>query len=1421
MIRFISSEAKENSKKLMKKGVIHTLSAAMVLSPMVVLVPTAAEAASLSTVVAAVPTIGDGSSANPYIITSPQELFYMNTARDKYYKLGANIDLDEYEWTPIGTFTGTLDGQGHYVQNLKINTYRPNVGLFDTIGVGGTVKNLGILNAVFAIPMSGQNTGAAGILAGNNSGRIENCHVTGQITISGVNLDWSHSLERNDGGLVGHHAGTITNSFAQVDVKLSGYAYFDYGITGGLTGINAGNISNSYFVGTLKDEVNEYADYYAPDGIAAKNSGSVLASFWDSTIGGNLNNGFGGTPKTTAEMKTQTTYTSDIDPNKNWDFNTVWGIDANINNSYPYLRNHWPTVANEVADRTISLSDGTVSIDLTSSFSDPDGNQLTIDGKSNANSVVSVVVNGRQLLLTPHSLGTATIMAIATTPQGAVVVDSFVVTVAAQTTGSVTGAVYGPNNSPLLGANVVIGGTSVVTDSQGQYTLINVPAGSQTINVSKAGYHNGTANVTVTAGQNVNASDIVLAAVQTTGSVTGAVFGPGNSPISGASVSIDSISTVTDGTGQYTLSDVPAGSQTINVSKAGYNNGTANVTVTAGQNVNASDIVLAAVQTTGSVTGQVVSSGNRISGATVSIGGISVATDALGRYTLSNVPAGKQTITVTKAGYNNETASVTVIAEQTVSAFTFFLTAVQTTGTVTGFVFGPGNSPIDGASVSIGNISAVTDSTGKYTLSNVLAGSQTVSVSSTGYNAGTATVTVTAGQSVSAGNIVLTPVQTTGTVTGAVYGPGNSPINGASVSIGGISAVTGAQGQYTLINVPAGSQTITVTRAGYNNGTANVTVTAGQSVSASDIVLSAVQTTGSVTGAVYGPGNSPISGATVSIGGSSAVTSAQGEYTLSNVLAGSQTINVSKVGYNNGTANVTVIAGQSVSASDIVLSVVQTTGTVTGAVFGTDDDPISGATVSIGGISAVTGAQGQYTLSNVPAGSQTINVSKAGYNNETANVTVTAGQSVSASVIVLSVSAVQTTGTVTGAVFGTDDDPISGATVSIGGISAVTGAQGQYTLSNVPAGSQTINVSKAGYNNETANVTVTAGQSVSASVIVLSVSAVQTTGTVTGAVYGPNNNPLLGATVAIGGISVVTDAQGQYTLGNVLAGSQTINVSKAGYNNGTANVTVTAGQSVSAGVITLSAVTSGNNNNSGGVAGPSNPTPTEPVKPVDPKPPVADVFKSSVVNNSELVSFIDSRVQQANQSSASVQLSDINGHWAEQTIRTFVKLGLIQGYNGQFKPDGDITRAELATILVKAFDIQAGTGTNATFTDINGHWGEGAILILAQAGVINGYKDSTFKPDQAISREEMVAMLLRIVNISALTKDSAKGNFADLSNSFAAAEIKEAAQAGIIDGKSKDKFDPKSDTTRAEALTIIKNVLSLNSELKKLLDSLN
>ncbi|MDO3409735.1 S-layer homology domain-containing protein [Saccharibacillus sp. CPCC 101409] len=219
--------------------------------------------------------------------------------------------------------------------------------------------------------------------------------------------------------------------------------------------------------------------------------------------------------------------------------------------------------------------------------------------------------------------------------------------------------------------------------------------------------------------------------------------------------------------------------------------------------------------------------------------------------------------------------------------------------------------------------------------------------------------------------------------------------------------------------------------------------------------------------------------------------------------------------------------------------------------------------------------------------------------------------------------------------------------------------------------------------------------------------------------------------------------------------------------------------------------------------------------------PAADLFKTGIVNTDDLVKKIVSLVAAAKETDAAIDFADTQGHWAEQPIRTFIQLQLVNGYkDGTFRPNHFITRAEFAAILNRTFNIQGGN-TSTMPKDIEGHWAKEDIKNLVSTGVIKGYTDDRFKPNQTITREEMMVMLSRIVNLDHAAKDEEKGRFNDLDRAYAAAEITAGAQAGIFNGNGTGNFYPKNGATRAEAVQIILNVLEFNPQLKTALDSLN
>jgi hypothetical protein len=164
-------------------------------------------------------------------------------------------------------------------------------------------------------------------------------------------------------------------------------------------------------------------------------------------------------------------------------------------------------------------------------------------------------------------------------------------------------------------------------------------------------------------------------------------------------------------------------------------------------------------------------------------------------------------------------------------------------------------------------------------------------------------------------------------------------------------------------------------------------------------------------------------------------------------------------------------------------------------------------------------------------------------------------------------------------------------------------------------------------------------------------------------------------------------------------------------------------------------------------------------------------------------------------------LTDITGHWAKDNIEALVEMGAITGYaNGTFQPDNNITRAEFATLLVKAYNLTVPPGK--VFSDTRDHWAKSAIGIAYAHNIVSGYSDSEFRPDDNITREQMAVMIVRAektaIREGALT-------FADIDRiaSWAKNAVLIANQTGIITGYPDNTFRPQGYATRAEAATVV------------------
>ena len=164
---------------------------------------------------------------------------------------------------------------------------------------------------------------------------------------------------------------------------------------------------------------------------------------------------------------------------------------------------------------------------------------------------------------------------------------------------------------------------------------------------------------------------------------------------------------------------------------------------------------------------------------------------------------------------------------------------------------------------------------------------------------------------------------------------------------------------------------------------------------------------------------------------------------------------------------------------------------------------------------------------------------------------------------------------------------------------------------------------------------------------------------------------------------------------------------------------------------------------------------------------------------------------------------DTAGHWAESSIERWSAYGIIQGSNGLFDPNGQLTCAQLATILAKLLKLPA--AKDAGFTDNTADaWYFDAINRCAAAGILNGNGDGTVTPEAPITRERAMVMLARALGIEPIRKpDLTKYTDAAQVSAYAQGYVAALIEAGIVGGVTADELAPQANITRAATVTIL------------------
>lgn len=339
----------------------------------------------------AVAPAGHGTANDPYQISSADNLEWFRTnyssCKTSYFVQTADIDMSGIaDFTPIGEtatysgFTGTYDGCWHTISNLNITSASNAnyIGLFISIGNGGTVRNIKMTNVNVSINIRVEYVGS---IAGQNAGTIENCSVTSGTVSGGPNTQ--------AGGIVGTNGGTINSCFNSASVSVGNFdariaaaggiagsisggvinncwnsgsvtggstSLADNLVVGGITGMinSANSIYNCYSTGTVTSGggrnggivgiaysvSNGCASNYFLDTICASGIGYITPSVGSSNAGA--------APTSDANLKTTLTFSA-------WDSTDTWSI---TNGQYPVLL----TAAKTSVASGASAGDGSVTV---------------------------------------------------------------------------------------------------------------------------------------------------------------------------------------------------------------------------------------------------------------------------------------------------------------------------------------------------------------------------------------------------------------------------------------------------------------------------------------------------------------------------------------------------------------------------------------------------------------------------------------------------------------------------------------------------------------------------------------------------------------------------------------------------------------------------------------------------------------------------------------------------------------------------------------------------------------------------------------------------------------------------------------------------------------------------------------------------
>jgi uncharacterized repeat protein (TIGR01451 family) len=568
-----------------------------------------------------------------------------------------------------------------------------------------------------------------------------------------------------------------------------------------------------------------------------------------------------------------------------------------------------------------------------------------------------------------------------------------------------------------------------------------------------------------------------------------------------------------------------------------------------------------------------IQTGLPVPNATINAGGYSATANASGEFLITNLPLASSenlpeyyTVSASRSNYwSSYTNAYAVCAATNIVNLQMLL---QQEGSISGVVTAEGGEPLSNVTVTVSypdGQSMVTGTNGAFQFEDVSLGNNNapayyaIYAQSQGYWE-VSTNIIVQGNSNAVVDLVATPI-CYATVTGSVvYSDTGLPATNLPVSVStgnGIYTTTDSQGNYTVTNAILGTDNVPVngsveaSAAGYYASSTNIMVSnCNQTVTAPVLRLTPVPVIhynyGAITGVVLDvQTRQPITNAYVSAYNGGTYTDSNGDYAISNLLVGSGattnstfTVYAEANNYFESASNVTVNAGETSTQDFNLLRIAygEIEGTVLNAATGL---PVAGVYVNIA--NGVTGADGHYMSSPIPLNSGNVPTYYSFYASETGYYTTSTNTTITNNITnVVNIELIQvcTGATIAGNVVNAiTQKPVTNATITVSGSEyqeVMTDSNGNFIVTNVMVGNDnspietTITASAPGFNPQSKTVTIFCSATISTEfgAPVTSFGAID--GYVTNVITGkPLTNVFIGSSF---GEATYTDTNGYYTL---------------------------------------------------------------------------------------------------------------------------------------------------------------------------------------------------------------------------------------------------------------------------------------------------